>query len=80
MAPGENIISAIPNGGFATWRGTSFAAPVVSGIAALVMVRHPSMNSNRVAAHIQGTSADVVSGMFLRVDASRALTIAPAAY
>jgi subtilisin family serine protease len=77
MAPGEEIVSAMPNGRFATWRGTSMAAPVVSGIAALVMVRHPNMTADRVAAHIRGTSTDVTDSMFLRVDAARALTINP---
>jgi subtilisin family serine protease len=77
MAPGDGIVSAIPQGRFATWRGTSMAAPIVSGIAALVMERHPYMSSNKVAAHIRGTSTDVTDSMFLRVDAARALTINP---
>ena len=37
LAPGENIPGAMPGGGTATRSGTSYATPVVSGIAALLL-------------------------------------------
>ncbi|MGF1591215.1 MAG: PatA/PatG family cyanobactin maturation protease [Pleurocapsa sp.] len=37
LAPGENILGATPNGGTAVRSGTSYATPIVSGIAALLM-------------------------------------------
>ena len=37
LAPGENILGAIPGGGTALKSGTSFATPIVSGIAALLL-------------------------------------------
>ena len=37
VAPGENIMSAIPNGRFDTKTGTSMAAPQVTGICALLL-------------------------------------------
>lgn len=37
LAPGENILGAMPGGGVATKSGTSFATPIVSGIVALLL-------------------------------------------
>jgi subtilisin family serine protease len=53
VAPGEEIVSALPGGRYGMWSGTSMSAPIVSGIAALVLSVRP-ING---AAH---TSSDVV--------------------
>ena len=37
LAPGENILGAKPGGGTVNLSGTSFAAPIVSGVAALLL-------------------------------------------
>lgn len=37
LAPGENILGAKPGGGTAESNGTSFATPIVSGVAALLL-------------------------------------------
>ncbi len=37
LAPGENIRGAVPGGGTALLTGTSFAAPIVAGVAALLL-------------------------------------------
>ncbi|MDX2007577.1 MAG: S8 family serine peptidase [Meiothermus sp.] len=44
MAPGENIVTAYPESRVATVRGTSFAAPLVSGILALAMSETSSLS------------------------------------
>jgi subtilisin family serine protease len=43
VAPGENIVSALPGGRYGMWSGTSMAAPIVSGISALVKSKNPTM-------------------------------------
>jgi len=40
-APGDQIVSAVPGGGYGTWSGTSMAAPLAAGTAALVMSTLP---------------------------------------
>jgi subtilisin family serine protease len=37
LAPGENILGAKPGGGTTRVSGTSFATPVISGVAALLL-------------------------------------------
>jgi subtilisin family serine protease len=40
-APGVDIVSSVPDGGYDTFNGTSMAAPLVTGVAGLVKSRHP---------------------------------------
>jgi cyanobactin maturation PatA/PatG family protease len=37
LAPGENIVGAVPGGGVAAFTGSSFATPIVAGVAALLL-------------------------------------------
>jgi len=45
FAPGVDILSTVPGGGYERQSGTSMAAPVVSGLAAMVMSYYPSLSA-----------------------------------
>lgn len=47
-APGKGLVSLFPRRAFATWSGTSFAAALVSGEAALVVSARPAADHNDV--------------------------------
>jgi len=60
MAPGNNIISTEFNDGYGVRRGTSMAAPIVSGAAALLKARHRTENASQIAARILATADTAV--------------------
>jgi len=45
FAPGVDILSTVPGGGFEANSGTSMAAPLVAGVAALVMAHFPELSA-----------------------------------
>lgn len=54
MAPGVKIYSTVPTGsGYAYLQGTSMAAPVVSGIAAIIRGYYPTLTANEVKQAIE---------------------------
>ena len=55
-APGVSIYSAMPTGGYAWWSGTSMAAPLVAGQAALLHSFRPTLNPQQIAEQIAGTA------------------------
>lgn len=48
-APGVAIVSAVPPANYAAWDGTSFAAPYVTGLAALLLAHHPEFRDRFAA-------------------------------
>ncbi|MDR2882552.1 MAG: S8 family serine peptidase [Alistipes sp.] len=59
VAPGNNLRSTTINSGYATGiSGTSFAAPQVSGIAALILSVNPNLTSHQVSDIIEITASN----------------------
>ena len=48
FAPGDGINSTVPHNGYRNFKGTSMAAPVVSGVAALVWNYFPELTMEEV--------------------------------
>jgi subtilisin family serine protease len=48
VAPGSNITTTQRGGGYATWSGTSFSAPITAGVAALVIAAQPGLSGRQV--------------------------------
>ncbi|MFT4233963.1 MAG: S8 family serine peptidase [Microbacterium sp.] len=57
MAPSEQLLGVSIDGDTKTWNGTSGAAPIVSGIAALIKSAHPELSAADIIARIEGTAA-----------------------
>ncbi len=55
-APGVDMVSTVPLGGQCVDSGTSFAAPYVAGVAALIRGKHPGWTGRQVVAQIEQTA------------------------
>jgi len=57
-APSEDLVGVAPGGRYLAWSGTSGAAPIVSGIVALVRAAHPELDAANVINRIVATAHD----------------------
>ena len=72
-APGDNITSAVP-GGYGTWSGTSMAAPLAAGTAALLRSLDVGMAPTDVVNRVRRASAMLCGTQLRQVDAAAALS------
>lgn len=59
-APGVNIVSTMPGGGYGALQGTSMSSPHVAGAAALLLEKNPSWGTENVKAALMNTAVDVI--------------------
>ncbi len=78
-APGEGILTTALGGGYASGTGTSFSAPIVAGVAALVLSVNPGLSGAQVRGLLEQTADDLgpagwdTSYGYGRVNASNAV-------
>ncbi|MEU7555214.1 type VII secretion-associated serine protease mycosin [Streptomyces sp. NPDC044571] len=61
-APGVDMVSTVPGFGQCIDNGTSFSAPYVAGVAALLRAKHPEWTPQQVVWQIEGTAERSVNG------------------
>lgn len=69
MAPGERVLSTVPGGAYSTWSGTSMAAPLVAGEAALLRAQCGSLSAVDIAKWLTDYGANVGGPVPRRADA-----------
>ncbi|MES4889133.1 type VII secretion-associated serine protease mycosin [Streptomyces sp. NPDC096012] len=61
-APGVDMISTVPKGGHCSDNGTSFSAPYVAGVAALIKAKHKDWTPREIVAQIEQTAERAIPG------------------
>ncbi|MET8475313.1 type VII secretion-associated serine protease mycosin [Streptomyces sp. NPDC006422] len=56
-APGVDMVSTVPQGGQCVDQGTSFSAPYVAGVAALLKQKHPKWTPEQIIWHLEDTAS-----------------------
>jgi subtilase family protein len=58
-APGVEVLSSLPHAQWASWSGTSMAAPQVAGAVAVLMQRHPTWTVAEIKSALESTGDPV---------------------
>jgi subtilisin family serine protease len=74
-APGAGLTSSVPGAAWATWSGTSMAAPLVSGVAALLRANNPALRPVDLMRRIQRNTAPLCGTALRQLDAWSVLTL-----
>ncbi|WP_086824139.1 type VII secretion-associated serine protease mycosin [Streptomyces sp. NRRL B-24572] len=61
-APGVDIVSTVPGGGQCVDNGTSFSAPYVAGVAALLRAKYPEWSAAQIVTRIEQTAVRSING------------------
>jgi subtilisin family serine protease len=59
VAPGQEVLSCVVGGGYEAWDGTSMATPIASGVAALVIEKHPDITVGDLLEALLSTCRDL---------------------
>jgi thermitase len=81
-APGVSITTLNTGSGYASWSGTSFAAPIVAGTAALVLSVKPSLSASSLVGLLEQNADNIGSSTYFgygRVNAYKAVLAAQGA-
>jgi subtilisin family serine protease len=58
-APGVDIYAALPNNSYDAWDGTSFSAPIITGVVALMKSVNPNLTTHQIITILQNTGKPV---------------------
>jgi subtilisin family serine protease len=72
-APGDRITSTVPGGGYAVWSGTSMAAPLVAGAAALLRATDRTLTASQVVDRLRARAAPLCGTSIRQLDAAATL-------
>jgi subtilisin family serine protease len=61
VAPGNNILAPFVGNGVSSWEGTSVAAPMISGLFAIMLAKYPFLNVKEIFQAVSYTAKDLAT-------------------
>lgn len=72
-APGDQVYGAVPDGRWAVWSGTSMAAPMAAGVAALLRSHRPEWKPSDVTSKLASNGRELCGSGLKQIDAAASL-------